>query len=163
MSIVTCMISNLPNALEGALTSVIGADKAEAFVEALLPIIKSDKWSIFHPLDDIAQLKAALQKAADEAGIGWGTIAEVAISTATSVGEKCFSFDAVESYVEAVKNNASYSAELNMAVANAVTQVAKKQGYDINEKDLVNKTKQYANLPASESCTSAAWTVLCTM
>ena len=32
MSIVSCMVTNLPSALENALENVIGAEKAEAYV-----------------------------------------------------------------------------------------------------------------------------------
>lgn len=162
MSIVSCMVSNLPSALEKALTSVIGADKAEAFVEALLPIIKRDKWSIFHPIDDVDQLKSALQEAAGVVGIGWSTIADVAVATGLSVGQSCFGLDSMNSYFETLKSNSNDRSELETAITTAITETAKKQGHAITAEDLKNNAvaKGYANSPAL-GCENIAWTAIC--
>ena len=130
--------------------------------EALLPIIKRDKWSIFHPINDIEQLKSALQEAAVSAGINWSTIAEDAIEAGISVGKNCFSFDAMDSYFETVKKNPKHSAEMHAAITNTVVQTAKKQGHNITAEDLVNnaKAKGYANVNSLE-CENIAWTAIC--
>ena len=162
MSIVSCMIGALPNALENALKNVIGADKAEEFVEVLLPILKKDKWSIFHPINDLKQLKSALEDAAKQIGIGWSTIADVAFSTAKGVAEKCFGLDAMDSYFEMLKANPDAAKELEDTVIQAIITTAKKQGHTITAKDLENNAiaKGYANTP-SVDCVHSLWTTIC--
>ena len=91
MSIVNCLITNLPAVLEKALEDHgINGDTAQAFINDVITTIRSDSgWSIFHPEEDIEMLKNALESAAQKVGITWSKIAEVVVDAAVGAAEKC--------------------------------------------------------------------------
>lgn len=136
MSIVKCMVQNLPNALKDALISEIGLEKAEIFVEALINVIKSESWSVFHPFKDIKQLKEALEKAAKSAGINWDTIKDVAIDTALAVGKKCFGFASMSNFVETMRKNPKLADKVTTAVVAAIAQQGADLGFEISISDV---------------------------
>ena len=89
MSIISCLKKNLPGDIEDALTKVVGKEKALAFAGALMAKVTSQDWSVWNIPKDISQMKSDLEDAAKEAGLDWGTIAEIVIAVATKAVTQC--------------------------------------------------------------------------